>query len=109
MKTLPTARTIRNTIISVAAVSAMALPLFASASANIDTSGDVSVFYNNADLVDTTSQEELYERLQAASRKICGSSYAPQRRSHRASCYNLTLTSAVERLDNAEVSALHEQ
>ena len=44
--TLSTARTIRNTIISVAAVSTMALPLFASASVSNNAGGAVNVVYN---------------------------------------------------------------
>ena len=113
MKTLPTSRSIRNTIISVAAVSAMALPLFASAAGN-STDGAVGVVYNKTDLVNTTGQEELYARLQAASRKICGSSNYSVTRSLRqssanAECYEGTLTAAVERLDNSEVTALHNQ
>ena len=44
--TLSTARTILNTIISVAAVSTMALPLFASASVSNNAGGAVNVVYN---------------------------------------------------------------
>ena len=111
MKTLPTTRSIRNTIISVAAVSAMALPLFASASVNNTTGGD---FFTRSDLAGTTSNEELYVKLQNASRNICGSSRIIATGSLRRSvgnqeCYEGTLTAAVERLDNAEVTALHNQ
>jgi UrcA family protein len=111
MKTLPTTRSIRNTIISIAAVSAMALPLFASASVNNNTDSD---FFTRSDLAGTTSNEELYAKLQNASRNICGSSRIIATGSLRRSvgnqdCYEGTLTAAVERLDNAEVSALHEQ
>ena len=111
MKTLPTTRSIRNTIISIAAVSAMALPLFASASVNNNTDSD---FFTRSDLAGTTSNEELYAKLQNASRNICGSSRIITTGSLRRSvgnqeCYEGTLTAAVERLDNTEVSALHEQ
>ena len=113
MKTLPTARTIRNKIILVAAVSAMALPLFASAGNN-DTDGAVGIVYNKADLASTTSQADLYARLQAASRKMCGSSNlivtgSLSRSVGNQECYEGTLTAAVERLDNSEVTALHNQ
>jgi UrcA family protein len=111
MKILPTTRSIRNTIISVAAVSAMALPLFASASVN-NTTGDN--FFTRSDLASTTSNEELYAKLQNASRNICGSSRIIATGSLRRSvgnqeCYEGTLTAAVERLDNAEVTELHNQ
>ncbi len=114
MNTLSTARTIRNTIISVAAVSTMALPLFASASVSNNAGGAVNVVYNKADLVSTANQEDLYARLQDASRKICGSSNIIITGSLRRSvgnteCYNGTLTAAVERLDNAAITALHNQ
>lgn len=111
MKTLPTTRSIRNTIISVAAVSALALPLFVSASVNNANGGD---FFTRSDLASTTSNEELYAKLQNASRTICGSSRIIATGSLRRStgnqeCYEGTLTAAVERLENAEVTALHNQ
>ena len=114
MKTLPTARSIRNTIMSVAAVSAMALPLFASASVSNNTDDIVGVVYTKSDLVSAKSHQDLYTRLQDASRKICGSSSVIVTGSLRRSvanteCYNGTLTAAVERLDNAAVTALHQR
>ena len=114
MKTSPTTRSIRNAIISVAAVSVMALPLFASASVNNNTGGSVGVIFSKSDLVSTSAHEDLYASLQKASRKICGSSKYSITRSLRQSfankeCYNGTLTAAVERLDNAEVTTLHKQ
>jgi UrcA family protein len=110
MKTLPTTRSIRNTIISVAAVSALALPLFASASVNNTTGGDL---FTRSDAANTTSNEELYAKLQNASRNICGSSRiiatgSLSRSVGNQECYDGTLTAAVERLDNAEVTALHD-
>ena len=112
MKTLLIARSIRNTIMSVAVVSAMALPLFASASVSNNTDGAVGVDYNKTDLVSTSGREDLYARLQRASRKICGSSNIGVTGSLRRSvanteCYDGTLTAAVERLDNNAITALH--
>ncbi len=114
MKTSPTTRSIRNAIISVAAVSVMALPLFASASVNNNTGGSVGVIFSEADLVSTTAHEDLYVRLQNASRKICGSTSlivtgSVRRTTANTECYEGTLTAAVERLDNPEVTALHNQ
>ena len=111
MKTFPTAKAIRNTVISVAAVTVFALPLFASASTDNST---VGIVFNKAELVDSSSNEALYARLQSASNKICGSSNLNITGSVRRStgiqeCYDGTLTAAVERLDNAEVTALHQQ
>ena len=111
MKTFITANALRTTIISVAAASAIALPLFASASSNDNA---VGVIFNQTELVNTSSHEELYAKLEDASRKICGSSNLYITGSIRRSagieeCYEGTLTAAVERLDNAEIKALHNQ
>ena len=111
MKTFPTAHALRNTIISVAAASAIALPLFASASGN---DNNVDVFFNQTELVNTSNHEELYAKLENASRKICGSSNlsitgSVRRSSGIEECYEGTLTAAVERLNNAEITALHTQ
>ena len=111
MKTLSTAHTLRNTIIAVAAVSAIALPLFASASTGNNA---VGVEFNNAELVNNSTHAELYARLQNASQKVCGSSSlnitgSVRRSSGIQECYEGTLTAAVERLDNTEITALHNQ
>ena len=111
MKTLLTARSIRNTMMTFAAVSAMALPLLTSASVS-NNNVAVRVVYDKSDLDRTKGTEELYVKLQNASRKICGSTRLIATGSLRRSagnkeCYNGTLTAAVERLDNAAVTALH--
>jgi len=109
MKTLPSAVLIRNTFLAVAAVSAMALPLLASA-----TTHNIAVSFSRADLDSNLGQERLYQQLKTASRELCGSS------DYRASgslsqsienekCYSGTLTAAVERLDIDAITVLHSE
>ena len=112
MKALLKARSIRNTLISAAAASVMTLPLLASASAINNTDSDVRITYEKTELASTRGQTGLYARLKDASRKICGSSNiritgSLQNSAVKAQCYNETLTAAVERVGNPEITALH--
>lgn len=107
MKTLPNARSIRNTMMAVAAVSAMALPLLASASTS-----NISVAFDKTELESTKGQERLYAKMKNASRKLCGSSNIQVTGSLSTStandeCFEGTLTAAVQRLDNPAITALH--
>ena len=110
MKTLPNTHSIRNTIIAVAAVSAIALPLLASAS-----TPNISVAYDKTELRSTQGQLRVYARLQNASRELCGESNillaggSLGRSVANEECYAGTLTAAVERLDNDAITALHYQ
>jgi UrcA family protein len=109
MKTFSNARSIRNTVMVVAAVSAMALPLFASAS-----SSEINVTFNKAELDSPEGQERLYERMKSASRKLCGSSNiqftgAIDKSVGNDECYSGTLTAAVQRLDHEAITALHSE
>ena len=103
MKTRINSRTIRNTLI---AVSAMTLPLMASASPNI------SVSYEKAELKSSHGQKRIYQQMKTASRKLCGSTSMKEAGSLAASaangdCYEGTLTAAVQRLDNKAITELH--
>ena len=113
MNTLQTTRSIRNILISAAAVSAITLPIFASASVNLDSSDSIRVAYDSTELASNRGQAELYEKLQNASRKICGSADIYIGSLHqsvgRSECFEDTLTAAVERLDHPGVSALHSE
>jgi len=113
MKTLPKARLIRNTLITATAISMMTLPLLASASTP-KSSPDIKVVYHTADLSNAWGRENVYEKMQAAARKICGSSnvrIAGSRLMATANeeCYEGTLSAAVQRLGNQAISELHEQ
>jgi UrcA family protein len=111
MKALLKTRTIRNTLISAAAASAMALPLITSAGM-VNTRQDIRIAYEKAELASAHGQQNLYARLKNASRRICGTSNIRITGSVRNSaettqCYDDTLTAAVSRLDSPEITALH--
>jgi UrcA family protein len=111
MNTLLTTRSIRNILISAAAVSAMTLPILASAS-NYHSSNNIRVEFESTELASNDGQAELYAKLQNASHKLCsstGSQFAGSLRQSAAyaKCFEGTLTAAVERLGQPGVSALH--
>ena len=111
MKTLPKTRLIRHTLLAVTAVTTMAMPLFASASAPGATP-NIKVAYQETELKTSWGQQNIYERMQDASRKLCGSSNirltgSMGRSAGNAECYEGTLTAAVERLDNDAITELH--
>jgi UrcA family protein len=113
MKTLPKTHSIRNTLIVAAAITMMTLPLLASASAS-NSSPNIKVVYHPSELGTAWGRENIYERLQTAARKICGSTNirtAGSRAMAAANeeCYEGTLAAAVQRLDEAAISELHEQ
>ena len=103
MKTRINSRTIRNLLI---AVTAMTLPLMASASPNI------SVSFVKSELENTRGQNRIYAQMKTASRELCGTSSirltgSLERSTANDDCYEGTLTAAVERLDNEAITALH--
>lgn len=106
MKTLFNALSIRNPLMVLSAVTAMALPMLASAYPN------VTVSYSQAELKSAQGRQNVYERIQEASRDLCGSSNVRLassmiRATARTECYEGTLTAAVERLDVPSITALH--
>ena len=107
MKTLPNPRSILSTLVVLTAVSALALPLAASASAR-----NINISYDKAELETRQGQERLYKRLQSASRELCGETNLKLTGSLEDSvgnkqCYEGTLTAVVERLDHDAITALH--
>jgi UrcA family protein len=114
MKTKFNADSIKHALVSVIAVSLIALPLLASAASANSADKKSSIFYSAQSLDNSSDQEILYAKLKDASRDICGSSNLQMTGSVERSlgndkCYEGTLNAAVERLDNSEVSALHQQ
>jgi UrcA family protein len=109
MKTLLNASSIQKTLMAVAFVAALALPVMASAAY-----ANISVSYSKDELKSVHGRQNVYERMQDASRKLCGSSNvrlasSMARSAAHEECYNGTLTAAVERLDVPEITALHNQ
>ena len=108
MKTKLTTRT----IVSIIAVIAISMPLLASAAAAQTGNSKSSIFYSKQNLNAAGNQEILYEKLKDASRDMCGSSNlhftgSIERSIGNDDCYEGTLTAAVERLDNPQVTAIH--
>lgn len=113
MKTLPKAHLIRNTLIAATAITMMTLPLLASASTP-KSPPDIKVVYHQSELTTNWGRKTVYERLQTAARKICGSSNIRVAGSRLAAtaneeCYEGTLSAAVQRLDEEAITELHQQ
>jgi UrcA family protein len=113
MKTLQKAHLVRNTLIAATAITMMTLPLLASASAPNSTP-NIRVAYQPAELKSTWGRKNVYERMQDASRKLCGSSNiritgSLLRSAANEECYEGTLSAAVQRLDKEVITEIHEQ
>ena len=107
MKTTLNFRLVRNTLVTLAAVSVFALPMVAPAS-----SKNVAIAYDKAELESPKGQKRLYAKLKNASLKLCGTSEERITGSLTGSignseCYEGTLAAAVKRLDHPEITALH--
>jgi hypothetical protein len=122
LKTFLTTRSIRNSLVSAAAVSALTVPLLAAASLKVDDGFKIN--YETGGPGNTSNQksarkeksldkqENLYQRMKIASRKLCGSTRHRITRSlaqaaSNAECYDESLTTAVERLGDPAVTELH--
>jgi UrcA family protein len=104
-------RKTRQSILPLAATALLAIPMLASAGVATDSERSATILFDTSE-GGVNSSESLYARLKAESRKICGDSSIYLTGSVRRSagieeCYEGTLTAAVERLDDADVSALH--
>mgnify|MGYP006314417571 FL=1 len=103
---------IKNSLLLVAAVSAVAIPLFASAAVESEVERSTTIFYDRSAHAAANGPEALYGRLKTASRKMCGSddllvTGSIRRVAGNAACYEGTLDAAVKRLDDPAVTALH--
>jgi UrcA family protein len=103
---------IKKSLLMVAAVSAMAIPLFASATVAKDFARSTTVTYDRSAQGTANGPEALYERLKNASRKMCGSddllvTGSIRRVAGNEACYEGTLDAAVKRLADPAVTALH--
>jgi UrcA family protein len=97
----------------VASLIALGLPSAASASAPSEFgNGSIQVAYGDLDLTTAAGAKTLYARLQRASEVACDLRSYRELGSiglHRESlsCYEKTLTGAVERIDSDELTKLH--
>jgi len=107
MKTLPNANYFRTMVLAATAITAISLPFVVSASVK-----NIVITYEKAELKSLRGQLNVYQRLQNASRKLCGSSNVRLtgsllRATANQECYEGTLTAAVERLDNDAITEIH--
>lgn len=106
----------RQTIaaIATAAVIALSVPVVASANLESGLKGkSVKVSYNDLNLEKAAGAMVLYRRLQQASREACGVEPLKIAGSVRVvtemqQCYQETLTAAVEKINKAEITKIHE-
>ena len=113
MNTTSTARIVRNSIFSLAAVVAISLPLAVSANSTDSAEGNRSLLNSEWKLEVSNEPEAVYGKLQDKSHEVCGLSSRQitgdlRRSAEIDECYEGTLDAAVLRMDNAEVIALHQ-
>jgi UrcA family protein len=98
-------------VMSLAAV--LALPAVASAGNNASIENtSIKVSFADLDISNADGVSALYKRLQNASEEACGSIANTQEKNLSAltrnkSCYQETLSSAVEKVDNDSLRDLH--
>ena len=105
------AHTIRNSVFSIAAVVMLLIPLIGSAAVSGSSDSYRSLLNTEKPAVQN-SPEATYGKLKDKSHAVCGSSDlnitgSVRRTNQIQECYQGTLTAAVQRLDNDEVSELH--
>lgn len=108
-----TFHTIRTSLLSMVAVAAIAAPVFVSAAVNNTDNPNAGILKAERVTVKNDSPEFTYAKLQDKTRNVCGSSNVRmtgdlRRSSQNAKCYEGTLDSAVLRLDDPAVTALHQ-
>lgn len=106
----------RGTIATLATIAVIALSAPAIATANQETGlkgKSVKVSFNDLNLEKTAGAKVLYRRLQQASREACGVESLKIAGSVRIvtemqRCYKETLSAAVDKIDHAEITKIHE-
>ncbi len=101
-------------VITAVAVVAFSLPAFASADSGAKLKGtSVKVQYSDLNVEKKAGVEQLYRRLQLASKQVCGVESLKIAGSIRAvsesrRCYRETLDAAIVKMDNAHLTEIHE-
>ena len=114
MKTKSTAHTIRHSVVSLVAIAALSLPLISSASSTADRNANRSLLNSEWQPEVHSDANAVYGKLKSETKEVCGSSdrriAGGLRESQKVEeCYEGTLTAAVQRLDDPDVSELHYQ
>jgi UrcA family protein len=99
---------IRASVISGAALLGLAsiAPLMAVA-ATANASQSVTVLYPDLDITSKAGAEQLYVRLQSATRQVCRARVAYTHSSLESSCYHQVLAQAVRDVKAPEVAEVH--
>ena len=114
VKTFFTAHTIRKSVVSIAALALISLPLISSAAPSSGQEPSRSLLNSEWQPVSDNSADALYGKMKSKTRSVCGSSDrriagGVQRSREVEQCYDETLTAAVQRLDNPDVNSIHYQ
>ena len=103
-----------KSVIAAALVVAFSLPTVASADSGPKFKGkSEKVQFTDLDIQKQAGAEQLYRRLQAASKRVCGVeslkvSGSIEGFSEARRCYHESLDAAVAKLDNAKLTKIHE-
>lgn len=101
-------------IIAAVAVAAFSLPAIASADTGAELKGRTEkVVYADLNVDKAEGAQQLYRRLQHASKRVCGVESAAKTRSVRElsqskRCYRNTLDTSVAKIANETLTAIHE-
>lgn len=113
MNTPSNAHFIPKAALMLGAVAAIALPLAVSAKVSGDYQPNYSLVNTNKSSQVQNNPKTLYVKLQNLSRNLCGTADlyitgSLRKSAEIESCYEGTLSAAVERLDRPEVTQLHQ-
>lgn len=103
-----------NSVIAAVAVVSFSLPAIASADSGAKLKGaSEKVQFSDLNVEKRAGAEQLYRRLQLASKRVCGveslkiaGSIRAVSDAHR--CYRQSLDAAVAKIDNEALTAIHE-
>lgn len=106
------AHDIRKAIFTAVAVTTFAFPLFTSTAIASSVDPNSSLISAERESINNSTPAAIYAKLQDQSRDICGSSRFSQtgdlrRAAANKQCFEGTLTAAVQRMDDQEISKLH--
>lgn len=112
MKTFRSDHTIHSPAVSLTAAVIVSLAMMASAAADVTQVRGMGLFLSEPQPLLENEPEAVYGKLKAASRELCGSDNlyiagGVERSQDVKACYEGTLTAAVQRLDDPEVTDLH--
>ena len=103
-----------KSVVAAIAVAAFSMPAIASADAGAELKGkSEKVSYSDLNIEKQQGAEQLYRRLQQASKRVCGVESLKiagsiREVSQSLRCYRETLDATVAKIDNAALTEIHE-